>query len=296
VWSVDQIQWEQLGGRTAGTTSADQVTLGELPLGEGVVRVVGALLPMPTQQYYHPFGLANYAVTYSGYQVLSNALQWQRALPDLTVPALDATSAKGTQSATITATVRNAGEAGVSGATVRFAVDGQTLGDRVVGALAPGASATASLEWPLKGVSNGTHTLTATVDPGGAVPESNEDNNGATREVEVRGNKVRNGDFSEPGPAGWTGSGDTGHDDEQASAGSGGSWTSDPIPVTAGLSYGFALEQAGGTALLQQLSPLGVVLAETPATGLLTALAGTTQVRVKLVGPGTFDDVRLWEE
>ena len=71
VWAVDQAEWERLGGRTAGTTTADEVTLGELPVGKGVVRVVGALVPMPTEQYYHPFGLANYAVTYSGYQVLS---------------------------------------------------------------------------------------------------------------------------------------------------------------------------------------------------------------------------------
>ena len=70
VWAVDQAEWERLGGRTAGTTTADEVTLGELPVGQGVVRVVGALVPMPTEQYYHPFGLANYAVTYSGYQVL----------------------------------------------------------------------------------------------------------------------------------------------------------------------------------------------------------------------------------
>jgi hypothetical protein len=31
---------------------------------------------MPTEQYYHPFGLASHAVTYSGYQVLKKALQW----------------------------------------------------------------------------------------------------------------------------------------------------------------------------------------------------------------------------
>jgi hypothetical protein len=29
-------------------------------------------------QTYHPFGLANYAVTYTGYQVLQNSLQWTR--------------------------------------------------------------------------------------------------------------------------------------------------------------------------------------------------------------------------
>jgi len=74
IWAVDQIAWEQLGGRTVGTTTADQATLGELRLGSGKVRIIGALLPMPTEQYYHPFGLANYSLTYTGYQVLQNAL------------------------------------------------------------------------------------------------------------------------------------------------------------------------------------------------------------------------------
>ena len=121
VWAVDQIEWERAGGRTAGTTTADETTLGELPLGAGVVRVIGALLPMPTDQAYHPFGLANYAVTYSGYQVLSNALQWQRPLPNLTVTNVEATSTKGTQSATVTATIGSTGDAGVpAGAVVRI--------------------------------------------------------------------------------------------------------------------------------------------------------------------------------
>jgi hypothetical protein len=74
VWAVDQVAWEQLGGRTVGITTADQATLGELRLGSGNVRIIGALVPMPTEQYYHPYGLANYALTYSGYQVLQNAL------------------------------------------------------------------------------------------------------------------------------------------------------------------------------------------------------------------------------
>jgi hypothetical protein len=74
VWAVDQIAWEQAGGRTVGITTADQATLGELELGNGNVRIIGALLPMPTEQYYHPFGLANYSLTYTGYQLLQNAL------------------------------------------------------------------------------------------------------------------------------------------------------------------------------------------------------------------------------
>ncbi len=75
VWAVDQLRWETLGGRTVGLTTADQVTLGEMKHGSGTVRVIGALVPMPTDQYDHPFGLANYAATYSGYQVFRNALQ-----------------------------------------------------------------------------------------------------------------------------------------------------------------------------------------------------------------------------
>jgi Zinc carboxypeptidase len=74
IWAVDRTEWERIGGRTVGTTGAEQVTLGELELGLGSIRIVGALLPMPTEQYYHPFGLANYALTYTGYQLLRNAL------------------------------------------------------------------------------------------------------------------------------------------------------------------------------------------------------------------------------
>jgi Ca2+-binding RTX toxin-like protein len=78
VWAVKQNAWEAAGGRTAGTTGPTQVTLGELALGQGRVRIIGPLLPMPTEQYYHPFGLASHALTYSGYQVFNNALQWNR--------------------------------------------------------------------------------------------------------------------------------------------------------------------------------------------------------------------------
>ena len=304
VWAVDQIEWERVGGRTAGTTTADETTLGELPLGQGVVRVIGALLPMPTDQSYHPFGLANYALTYSGYQVLLNALQWKRPLPDLTVTGLEATSTKGTRSATVTATIRNVGAASAAAAAVRFTVDGATLGDRALAALDPGATATVAIEWPLKGVSNGTHTLGATADPAAAVAEASESNNTATRQVEVRGNKVQNGDFEASSngttPDHWQGSGSTSYDGHTAAAGPGGTWTSAAIPITPGARYGFDLSLTGqGSAVVQQLSAAGVVLASAPP-GLLTTVFGATQVRVVLAGGltglTTFDDVRLWED
>ena len=77
VWAIDQVTWEKMGGLTAGTTTGDQVTLGELKLGKGVVRVIGALLPMPTDRYFHPYGLAHYSVTYAGYQLFENAVAYK---------------------------------------------------------------------------------------------------------------------------------------------------------------------------------------------------------------------------
>ena len=45
-----------------------------MPLGKGRVRFLGALLPDPTEDFYHPYGLQNYAVTYTGYTLLQNML------------------------------------------------------------------------------------------------------------------------------------------------------------------------------------------------------------------------------
>jgi hypothetical protein len=89
-WVVDQAAWEAAGGSTAartlarlGTEPEDEGTvtgtsLGELRLGKGVIRMAGALLPEPTEQNYHPFGLSSYALTYTGYQVFENLVAYQR--------------------------------------------------------------------------------------------------------------------------------------------------------------------------------------------------------------------------
>ncbi len=83
-YDVDKAEWEKAGGRTAGT-SADsgtrdaapvysRVTLGELKKGKGQIRIAGALLPQPTEEFDHPYGLEPYAVTYTGYIVMRNLL------------------------------------------------------------------------------------------------------------------------------------------------------------------------------------------------------------------------------
>jgi RTX calcium-binding nonapeptide repeat (4 copies) len=76
--------WEAAGGRTAGTSADsgerdaqpvyDRVTLGELPLGAGQIRIAGALLPQPSQEFDHTLGLEPFATTYTGYTLICNLL------------------------------------------------------------------------------------------------------------------------------------------------------------------------------------------------------------------------------
>jgi hypothetical protein len=275
------------------------------------VRVIGALLPMPTEQYYHPFGLANYALTYTGYQVLKNALQWERPLPDLALEASDIAFSDDRNTATITATVHNAGTADATDVAVRFDVDGAQVGQtQEIASIPAGGTGSASVQWSIRG-KNGEHTVTVTADPANAIEESEEANNSASRTVVVRGNQVQNGSFeaSSTGtsPDNWSSSGETayvdgGSDGEKSvTAGLTGVWLSDEIAVEAGKTYGLAVDVggAGGSVSLQQLSATGAVLS-TLAGDLITIADGVTHVRVQLSGGlggvATFDDVRLWQE
>jgi hypothetical protein len=327
VYAVDQIEWERLGGRTVGVSTADQVTLGELKLGEGVVRVIGALLPMPTDRYYHPFGLASHALTYTGYQVLANALQWTRPLPDLALSPADISLSTervaGADEVTITAAVRNVGGSAAASVSVRFTDNGAQIGDvQQIASIAAGEAGSASVVWSVKHL-KGERTIEVTADHANAIEELDETNNSASRTVDVRGNKVQNGSFesssSGSAPDNWSSSGGTtyaegGSDGERSvTADATGAWVSDPIDVTPGASYGTSVSVSGasGVLVVEQLSAEGVVLATETQTlagvsgvfqavaGALTAAEGVAQVRLTLRGGllgTTFDDVRLWEE
>jgi hypothetical protein len=91
-WTVDQSAWQSAGGRTAGTTGSGRTSLGEVRLGRGLVRIIGALLPDPSGAYAHPFGVADYAVTYTGYTLFANLVGGQAALVEAQTPARSATS------------------------------------------------------------------------------------------------------------------------------------------------------------------------------------------------------------
>jgi hypothetical protein len=81
-WDVDRAAFEAAGGRTVGvgmtssgtnvTMRYDRVTLGEMQLGSGTIRIAGGLLPQPSTENDHPLGVEPYALTYSGYILLRN--------------------------------------------------------------------------------------------------------------------------------------------------------------------------------------------------------------------------------
>jgi hypothetical protein len=119
----------------------------------------------------------------------------------------------------------------------------------------------------------------------------------------VKGNKVQNGDFQQSSngtsPDHWSSSGSTSYDGSTAGAGPGGSWTSAAIPVLPATAYDLAVDITGsGTAVVQQLSALGVVLASVPLVPTLTTVAGAAQVRIVLtggLGGARFDNVWMGE-
>jgi hypothetical protein len=103
-FSVNKAAWEQAGGTTAATSAnsnarnaqadTSRTTLGELAMGAGQIRIIGALLPQPATwpkalqangtftnlaepppiAKTFPLGLEPYAVTYTGYLLIRNLL------------------------------------------------------------------------------------------------------------------------------------------------------------------------------------------------------------------------------
>ncbi|HEV8359437.1 MAG TPA: S8 family serine peptidase [Candidatus Thermoplasmatota archaeon] len=102
------------------------------------------------------------------------------AQPDLRVSTLTVSPSAPIAGDTVTlsATVTNQGTASAGASTLRFKMDGATLGDASVGSLASGASATVTRTWT---ATAGSHTAAAVADALGAVAESDEANNQLTK-------------------------------------------------------------------------------------------------------------------
>ncbi len=80
-FDIEAKAFTDAGGHVAATSAdtaeapvSNRVTVGEIPIGAGRVRVAGALLPQPSQDFDHPLGIEPYAATYTGYILICNLL------------------------------------------------------------------------------------------------------------------------------------------------------------------------------------------------------------------------------
>lgn len=158
----------------------------------------------------------------------------------------------------VRAVVENIGSGDASASVTGFTLDDEPMagGPVETPAIAAGESVAVELTWDTRGV-KGDHVIGVAADSAEAVDESAEDDNAATLQVSVRGNKVSNGDFEQAddggGPADWESSEGAGTASWDEGSGSDGSravsltgdgrsvalagmpsWTSAAIPVTAG--------------------------------------------------------------
>jgi hypothetical protein len=276
-WWVQRAAWESGCGKAVAVecTSAlmlgGQAGLGERHLGNGVVRIAGALFPDPS---FTPgptrdmrFGLQSYALSFSAWQMFLNLVEYQRpeapAVADLVVADITTASKVGAgDNAVINATISNSGSADAPASVTLVELDGAELGAIETPAIAAGQSVEVALNWNTAGV-KGDHVIRATADSTSLVAESDESNNAATLEVSAKGNRVANGSFEQAdssgsapegwsssstsaGQASWSDSGSGGDGGQPSKAavfsGTGGSallagspaWTSAPIAVSPG--------------------------------------------------------------
>jgi hypothetical protein len=78
-WTVARDAWEGAGGESvAYITDESRIGLGRIEKGRGTIGIIGALLPKQTEKFDHLYGLADYAVTVTGGQILYNMLKFGR--------------------------------------------------------------------------------------------------------------------------------------------------------------------------------------------------------------------------
>ncbi|RKD93996.1 M14 family zinc carboxypeptidase [Halopiger aswanensis] len=76
---VDRDAFESAGGDVAGTTGGeDRVGAGTLEADDAEINVLGSILPPARQTVLHPFGMADYAVSFMGHTLICNALGFEQ--------------------------------------------------------------------------------------------------------------------------------------------------------------------------------------------------------------------------
>lgn len=137
-------------------------------------------------------GLAGTYYNGSGWRTFFAPLSNATGAPDLQVLTLNTTNNKAPQGqkVTVTAVVKNTGNA-AAGASTTVIMDGTTvLATVATPALGAGDSVTLTLDLRTA-AQNGTHVLSVSADTANAVTESDEANNTKTLTVNIKGNQVR---------------------------------------------------------------------------------------------------------
>ena len=87
IWSIERADWEKAGGVTVGTVDppkdrkggaegqeTNKTSIGVVDSGRGRIIIFGALLPSPSEDFDHWFGLNPYTLTIAGQEMLLNAI------------------------------------------------------------------------------------------------------------------------------------------------------------------------------------------------------------------------------
>ncbi|XVH33488.1 M14 family metallopeptidase (plasmid) [Haloferacaceae archaeon DSL9] len=76
---VDPDAFDAAGGRAAGTMGPDAgVAVGTVTAGDSEIAVLGSILPPAQQTELHPFGMADYSVSFMGHTLVCNALGFEQ--------------------------------------------------------------------------------------------------------------------------------------------------------------------------------------------------------------------------
>lgn len=254
-WFVDDVEISMGSWASIGDTAADETTLlvSDQESGTYYHRVAGLFDSGSSTPATGPWS-----------NVVDITVDVPATEPDLRVSAMSAQNVDGTpkpkagERVTVGATITNSGDANAGASQAEFRLDdGSVIGVADLAPIPAGGSMEVTVTWDTRG-RNGDHVITATADVGGAVEESDEDNNTGQLTVSIRGNRVENSSFEEPnesgsGPEGWTAedteAGSTSWSEEGTDGdasvtitGTGGNallsgvatWTSEPIAVSAG--------------------------------------------------------------
>lgn len=182
-WYVDDIRIESANWYDLASTSGTSYTRNGVTTGTYHYRVRTA------------FGAAPAGVPSPWSNVVSTQVEYTpppAKQADLVVSSIRAQNNKGNASArvTVTAVIKNNGNAAAAATHTRFTLDGTTtLGTIATPQLAPGGSVEVSVQWNTHGLKD-QHTITVTADDANSVAESNESNNSANASFNVKGGKI----------------------------------------------------------------------------------------------------------